>query len=409
MMAGFRVVAIIAAYNEGDVIGQVVGDLIEQGVYVYLLDHCSTDDTVAHAETHLGRGLLRIERFPPGDSELAGATEAFSWEAILRRKEVLATELEAEWFIHHDADELRESPWAHLNLRDAIRAVDRFGYNAIDFELFDFWPTNEGFRSGDDFRQTFRHYAPGEPFNKVQIKCWKKTPDRVDLASSGGHEARFPDRRVFPVRFVLRHYPIRGQAHGELKVFQDRLPRFVTAERSRGWHVQYDGVQKGQSFLRDPATMIAYDPATVRLRLILHHRGVEALEQCLAQERRNQERLVSEIQGFTAQLAAERCGADELRHSLAAAQHGSDELRHALAAAQHGSDELRHALAAAQHGSDELRHALAAAQHDSDELRHALAAAQRELVTFAQSRSWRVTAPLRVLRHWLQRLRSVSP
>ena len=35
----FSVVAIIAAYNEADIIGQVVADLIAQGVSVYLLDH----------------------------------------------------------------------------------------------------------------------------------------------------------------------------------------------------------------------------------------------------------------------------------------------------------------------------------------------------------------------------------
>jgi hypothetical protein len=289
------IIALIAAYNEGDVIGSVVSHLIDEGISVYLLDHESTDDTVERAREYLGRGLLDIERF---SSEKAddGAPGRFVWQEILRRKEALAADLDGAWFIHHDADEFRESPWAHLNLRDAIWSVDALGYNAIDFELLNFWPTHDDFRPATDVRQTFHYYSPGELLDKIQIKCWKKTAERVDLVSSGGHEAIFPGRRVFPLRFVLRHYPIRGQAHGERKVFRERLPRFMESERARGWHVQYDSIRPDERFIRDPATMIPYDPDRVRLQLMLRHRDVEALEAAFAAER----------QQIQAQLAAER-------------------------------------------------------------------------------------------------------
>jgi GT2 family glycosyltransferase len=287
----FTIIALIAAYNEGDVIGPVVGDLIDQGVSVYLLDHQSTDDTVARVQPYHGRGLLSIERFPARGTGVEGPGR-FAWEEILRRKEALATELDAAWFIHHDADEFRESPWAHVNLRDAIRSVDALGYNAIDFEVLNFWPTHDGFRPGDDVRQTFRHYAPGEPWDKVQIKCWKKTDGPVDLVSSAGHDVAFAGRRVFPLRFILRHYPIRSQAHGERKVFHERRGRFVEAERARGWHVQYDAIRPDERFIRDPATMIPYDAEQVRLQLLLRHRGVEALEASFAAER---ERILTEL------------------------------------------------------------------------------------------------------------------
>jgi GT2 family glycosyltransferase len=287
----FTIIALIAAYNEGDVIGPVVGDLIDQGVSVYLLDHQSTDDTVARVEPYRGRGLLSIERFPGTGTEVGGPGR-FVWEEILRRKEALATELDAAWFIHHDADEFRESPWAHVNLRDAIRRVDALGYNAIDFELLNFWPTHDGFTPGDDVRRAFHHYAPGEPWDKVQIKCWKKTGGLVDLVSSAGHEAAFAGRRVFPLRFMLRHYPIRSQAHGQRKVFHERRGRFVEAERARGWHVQYDAIRPDERFIRDPATLIWYDPEQVRLQLLLRHREVEALQASFAAER---EKILSEL------------------------------------------------------------------------------------------------------------------
>src|SRR5262249_7491581 len=146
----------------------------------------------------------------------------FDWDRILRRKAQLASELDADWFIHHDADEFRESPWADVTLKEAISRVDALGYNAIDFASLDFRPTDDEFRGGD-IRAAFPLYSDGASYDKVQIRCWKKCAD-VDLASTGGHEARFDGRRVFPIRFLLRHYPIRGQSHGNRKVFAERKP-----------------------------------------------------------------------------------------------------------------------------------------------------------------------------------------
>src|SRR5579871_3854687 len=59
----FKVTALIAAFNEEDIVGAVIGDLIAQGAQVYLLDHESTDGTVEAAKPYLGHGLLEIERF----------------------------------------------------------------------------------------------------------------------------------------------------------------------------------------------------------------------------------------------------------------------------------------------------------------------------------------------------------
>ena len=122
--------------------------------------------------------------------------------------------------------------------------MDALGFNAIDFAGLDFWPVDDSFRAGDDVRDAFTCYAELAPYDRVQIRCWKKTA-RLDLASSGGHEARFPGRRVFPLRFILRHYPIRGQAHGERKVLRGAAePVSASEERARGWHVQYDQLQR---------------------------------------------------------------------------------------------------------------------------------------------------------------------
>src|SRR5687767_3226479 len=115
-----RTVAIIAAYNEGDVIAQVIEDLIEQRIDVFLIDHRSTDDTVAEATRFLGRGLVGLERFPEESGFPDTDGDCFAWESLLRRKEQLAVDLGYDWVMHADADELRESPWRGMSLGSAI-------------------------------------------------------------------------------------------------------------------------------------------------------------------------------------------------------------------------------------------------------------------------------------------------
>ncbi len=277
-----RIVAVMAAYNEADIIARSISHLLEQGIEVHLIDNASTDGTVGRARAFLGRGLLAIESLPrPGGH--------FSLEAILRRKQALASEIDADWFINQDADEFRESPWAGRNLSQGIELVDSLGYNAIDFEVLNFWPTHDEFKPGDDVLEAFTRYEAGGVFDRLQIRCWRKPEASLDLVSSAGHEAAFPGRRVFPIRFLLRHYPIRGQAHGERKVEKERRAVFAPAERKRGWHVQYDKLEPGQSFLREPAGLRPYDPELARVALALRHRGVEDLERQVTEELRRRE------------------------------------------------------------------------------------------------------------------------
>jgi hypothetical protein len=66
----------------------------------------------------------------------------------------------------------------------------------------------------------------------------------------GGHGLRFEGRRVYPFKFLLKHYPVRSQKHGEKKVFRERKARWNLKERAKGWHVHYDSVQEGHAFLR---------------------------------------------------------------------------------------------------------------------------------------------------------------
>jgi glycosyltransferase involved in cell wall biosynthesis len=356
MSTDFRVVAIIAAFNEEDIIAESITDLERQGVNTYLLDNGSTDDTVERASRFLGGSLLNIERFPK---------DRFALREILARKEALAEELQADWFINHDADEFRESPWSHLNLRDAIRAVDQAGYNAIDFELLNFRPTSNGSRQVADVRRALKYYELGDPWDKLQVRCWKKPNVRVDLVSNAGHDVCFPGRRVFPLRFVLRHYPIRSQAHGERKIFRERRPRFDPAEREGGWHVQYDGIEPGHSFLRDPKTLTPYDPDAVRLQLQLRHRGVEELERRIAELDRARNDLAAEPQ-------AQKQEIQRLRRDLQAREAETEQLSNLVRSRDTEVEALRRSLESQDRHLEELREALKARDSETAQLRQSL-------------------------------------
>jgi hypothetical protein len=348
-----KVVAIVSAYNEADVIEQTTRDLIDQGVHVYLLDHHSTDGTADLVRPLLGRGVLAIERFP------ADCASRFELRGILARKEELSASLDADWLINHDADELREAPWPGATLVEALEVVDCLGWNAVDFAVLNFQPTTDEYQPGDDLRLSFPYYEGPQSFDKLQIRCWKKQP-RVDLVSTGGHEARFDGRSVFPLRFLLRHYPIRGQRHGERKIFIDRRPRFDEAERGIGWHVQYSGVAPGHRFLRDPSALIRFDPTATRIDALIHHRGVEEAES----HRRAAER--------AAEVANRRldCAIAEVK------QHEREAAR------------LQGEIARIGDLLDRTQREMSAAQDR-------VASLQDRIASLHASWSWRITAPLR--------------
>lgn len=254
--SAFRVVAIMTAYNEEDIIFPSVRRLAEAGIGVYLIDNWSTDRTVASVEPLLGKELIGMERFPP-----EGSSDTYDWHRLLTRVEQLASTLRADWFIHHDVDEIREPPWSWLSLRDAIWYADRLGFNAIDHTVIDFRPVDNMYVHGSDFGEYFKYWEFGKRKGHFQqVKAWKNVGQPIKLAPSGGHEVAFEGRKIFPYKFLLRHYPVRSQMHGEKKVLSERRARFNEHERNQlGWHTQYNHIEMGHDFLRSQEELQFFD------------------------------------------------------------------------------------------------------------------------------------------------------
>jgi len=417
----FRVTAIISAFNEGDIISPVIEHLIANGVDVYLIDNHSTDDTVEQARRWLGKGVLEIEQFPPeSEKQDDPSDEVYDWTGILRRKEQLAQSLDSDWFIHHDADEFREVPWPGMTLHDAIRWVDTLGYNCIGFHTFNFPPVDNDYEPGTNPREHFTYCKEAEIYDRLQLKCWKKTSSPVSLIPSGGHQAEFANRHVFPISFLMRHYPIRSEEHGRRKVFEERFARFSPEERQRGWHIQYDALAAGEvSFLGDISKLKPYDPEQLRLDALLKTELWGELDQKLeeaAAQLGEKEGTISGLQTRAAVL--ERLVAEKERRIQELIKGGREALyertvdlereRHEAAQEARALEQRVATIEAALENEKASRAAEVAALQKGNEILSAdkanlglqRAELQAQLDYMFRSISWRSTAPLR----WLRRL-----
>lgn len=205
-----RVVALLATYNEERFIDGCLRNLVGHGIEVYLIDNASTDRTVEIARSWQGRGLIGIETLARDGS--------FALRPQLERKEQLALEIDADWFLHVDADEVHLSPRDAPSLSHALGAVAAAGWNAVNFQEFTFVPPRESpDHDHDDYETTLRWYYPFLPRSPWRVKAWRRQPTRVDLVTTGGHQARFPGMRLFPTAFPMKHYPYLSAAHAARK------------------------------------------------------------------------------------------------------------------------------------------------------------------------------------------------
>jgi hypothetical protein len=230
-----KVAALIHVYNEADIIEETINHLIGQGIFVHVIDNWSTDGSW-EAVNSFPAEQVSSERFPP-----EGPTENYEWFKQLEHTEQLTRKMPFDWFIHYDADELRYSPWPNVSLQNAISFIDSLGYNAIDFTILDFRYTKNNSFVTTNFENNIQWFEFGKrPGHFLQVKGWKKNSSGVDLKSSGGHNAQFADRRIFPVKFLTKHYQLRSAEQARRKLIEQRLPRIQKEKSTKGWHGHID-------------------------------------------------------------------------------------------------------------------------------------------------------------------------
>lgn len=242
----FTATAVVCLYNEKDIISYILRHLFEQGLRVHIIDNWSTDGS---ADIVREFPLLDYEKFPA-----EGPSRYYSWAPLLRRVEEVTFRAGSNWYVHHDADEIRRSPVKGESLLDGFARVDKSNYSAVNFQVYHFLPTDDEYK-GDPERH-FKYYTQDHiDSNMRQVKAWKDTGHKVDIASTGGHFANFPGIAVSPEKFILKHYPLRTSEQSARKVLLERTNRYDPAELAKLWHVQYRGIAQTQEWIHDPATL----------------------------------------------------------------------------------------------------------------------------------------------------------
>jgi glycosyltransferase involved in cell wall biosynthesis len=224
--SNFNVVALLAIRNEALYLEKCLEHLYQQGINTCVIDNNSTDNSLDIAKSFINRGVIQIENLP--------FEGYFDLIKQLKIKEKLASEINANWFIHHDADEIREAPIIFANLYQAILAADKSGYDAINFDEFVFIPLDENERNeGKDFVKIMKYYYFFEPYPLRRVNAWKKNSSPVNLVDSGGHSVNFLGRKIFPENFILRHYIALSLRHLDSK-YSQRVHH--EEEVKLGWH-----------------------------------------------------------------------------------------------------------------------------------------------------------------------------
>jgi len=161
-----KVAALIHVYNESDMLRETIQFLITQGVHVHIIDNWSTDGSWEIVNTFPIMQVSR-ERFPA-----EGPSDHHELYMQCQYSEQLSKQLDFDWFLHYDSDELKYSPWKNVTLQKAISFIDGLGYNAIDFTVIDFRYTPDKENVVSNFEQNNRWFEFGKrPGHFLQVKC----------------------------------------------------------------------------------------------------------------------------------------------------------------------------------------------------------------------------------------------
>ncbi|MGA2270322.1 MAG: glycosyltransferase family 2 protein [Bryobacteraceae bacterium] len=265
--------------NEADILPWTIQHLVDQGVEVYVIDNWSTDGSW---EMLSWLPISGRERFPS-----SGPEDRYNCLSMLHRVDEVAAASKADWCIFHDADEIRRSPRPGETIVRGLQRVEAEGYNAINHNLYLFRAIDDDY-IGDPERHFSYYTRTHVDCGLNHVKAWKNTGRLTGLgtrAAGGGHAFGFAGMTVHPQKWVLKHYPIRGQRHGARKM-AERLSRWNLEERSWGWHVQYKGLSPGSNFLHDPNTLQCWEDAVAPVTIVTMSRFKDIflrLHECINQ------------------------------------------------------------------------------------------------------------------------------
>ncbi len=227
------VLAVLCVRNEARRIANCLGHLADNGVHFAVIDHGSTDETAA---------LVRQPRFSPWLADFSSMpwTGEFHLGRQMDEKQRLIDQLDAEWSIHLDADEIPHSRRDGESLADAVRRLAGDGCNTIDFDEFVFLPVDRDYQADAGSWQPMLHYYLFGTRTPRLLRAVKRGQG-LSFAGTLGHAPQGGERRCPDERLVLRHYLFDDQEHA----FRKYVGRaFSAAELDQGVHRNRAGVDR---------------------------------------------------------------------------------------------------------------------------------------------------------------------
>ena len=223
--------AVVTARNAANTLDRLLGHLHRQGAKAILIDHGSTDRTVAIAEAwHHG---------PVTDILSDPFDGVFDLTAQLRRKADLISALPDGWVIHADADEFLDVPDGE-RLCDLVARMHDGPTLAIPCRELAFFPEDEDeVHDPARFETTMQMAAPLVEQDPKQ-RVFRAGTDLTLWMATGGHTVTTDPHLLAPVTLTLRHYlglsldDLRAQYLGRVFAHGDRMKRWHTTRAAGG-------------------------------------------------------------------------------------------------------------------------------------------------------------------------------
>jgi glycosyltransferase involved in cell wall biosynthesis len=216
--------AILCVRNEAAHIQRAVGNFVNQGIDVVVIDHGSTDNTVNICEQFKGHGLLSIEYMP--------WTGTFDLVTQLEVKRKISEALNHDWIIHADADEWFQSSVQGECLLEGINRLSSSGFNVINFEEFVFLPFRGQEIDVTDYEKQIMTYYYFAPSHLRLMRAWKRSSN-FQNSTTGGHRLLGESVNIAEETFVLKHYLVLSHEHA-IKKYVGRV--FSEDDLRKGMH-----------------------------------------------------------------------------------------------------------------------------------------------------------------------------
>jgi len=233
-----RIVGMIPVYNEENIIEEVIQHLLSQGLDLVVLDNGSTDGSYEICKKFAEKGLITLNQVK---------TSKFDFPLILRILYDMALTRNPDWLIRSDQDEILESGIENLTLKEAIEQEDEKGCNLLQFDVFEFFATNDDNLSEKSIKDKFRYYSWQ---HDNAYRAWKNIPG-TNVEDKAGHYPVFPvghNYKLPPKKFVLRHYRFRNKDQA-IKNNKERIERVKDIpERKLGWYGHFEKISKTNFF-----------------------------------------------------------------------------------------------------------------------------------------------------------------